>query len=51
MRRSKIWPATAQSLGNRFDRIKPLLRSKGFFVERKHSGQRTIIIVPPKIEI
>jgi len=50
MRRSKIWPATAQALGNRFDRIKPLLRSKGFSVERKHSGQRTIIIVPPKIE-
>jgi putative DNA primase/helicase len=51
MRRSKIWPATAQSLGNRFDRIKPLLRGKGFFVDRKHSGQRTIIIVPPKPDI
>jgi putative DNA primase/helicase len=50
MLRSKIWPATAQGLGNRFDRIKPLLRSKGFFVDRKHSGQRTIIIVPPKVE-
>jgi putative DNA primase/helicase len=47
-RRSKIWPASAQGLGNRFDRIKPLLRAKGFFVDRRHSGQRTIIIVPPK---
>jgi hypothetical protein len=46
-RRSKLWPLTAQALGNRVDRIAPLLRSKGFVVERRHSGQRLIIIKPP----
>jgi putative DNA primase/helicase len=51
MRRSKIWPQAAQAMGSRFDRIKPLLRTKGFFVDRKHSGQRTIIIVPSKTEV
>jgi putative DNA primase/helicase len=50
VRRSKIWPATAQGLGNRFDRIKPLLRAKGFSVDRRHSGQRVIIIVPLRNE-
>ena len=48
VRRSRIWPDTAQRLGNRIDRIAPLLRSKGFVVERRHSGQRLITIVPPK---
>jgi putative DNA primase/helicase len=47
VRRSKLWPLTAQALGNRIDRIAPLLRSKGFVVERRHSGQRLIIIKPP----
>jgi putative DNA primase/helicase len=47
VRRSKLWPLTAQGLGNRVDRIAPLLRSKGFVVERRHSGQRLIIIKPP----
>ena len=48
VRRSRIWPDTAQRLGNRIDRVAPLLRSKGFAVERRHSGQRLITIVPPK---
>jgi putative DNA primase/helicase len=48
IRRSRIWPDTAQRLGNRIDRIAPLLRSKGFVVERRHSGQRLITIMPPK---
>jgi hypothetical protein len=48
VRRSRLWPDTAQRLGNRIDRIAPLLRSKGFVVERRHSGQRLITIVPPK---
>jgi putative DNA primase/helicase len=47
VRRSKLWPLSAQGLGNRIDRIAPLLRNKGFLVERKHSGQRHIIIRPP----
>ncbi len=48
VRRSRIWPDTPQRLGNRIDRVAPLLRMKGFAVERRHSGQRHIIIVPPK---
>jgi putative DNA primase/helicase len=47
VRRSKLWPLTAQALGNRVDRVAPLLRSRGFVVERRHSGQRLIIIKPP----
>jgi putative DNA primase/helicase len=48
VRKSRIWPLTAQALGNRVDRVAPLLRSKGFAVERRHSGVRTIVIMPPK---
>jgi putative DNA primase/helicase len=48
VRRSRNWPDTAQRLGHRIDRVAPLLRSKGFAVERRHSGQRLITIVPPK---
>ena len=48
VRRSRMWPDTAQRLGNGIDRVAPLLRSKGFVVERRHSGQRLITIVPPK---
>lgn len=44
-RRTRSWPATAQGLGNRIDRIAPLLRSRGIHVERRHSGVRTISIV------
>jgi putative DNA primase/helicase len=47
-RKSRIWPVTAQGLGNRIARVAPLLRTKGFAVERRHSGDRTIVIVPPK---
>jgi putative DNA primase/helicase len=50
IRRSKLWPLNAQSLGNRIDRIAPLLRNKGFTIERRHSGQRHIIVVPPAAE-
>jgi putative DNA primase/helicase len=48
VRRSRMWPDTPQRLGNRIDRVAPLLRSKGFGVQRRHSGQRHIIIMPPK---
>jgi putative DNA primase/helicase len=47
VRKSKLWPLSAQGLGNRIDRVAPLLRNKGFTVERRHSGQRFIIITPP----
>ena len=48
VRKSRIWPLTAQALGNRVDRAAPLLRGKGFAVERRHSGVRTIVIMPPR---
>ena len=47
MRKQRVWPQTAQSLGNRVERIAPLLRSKGFAVDRRHSGARLIVIAPP----
>ena len=50
VRKSKLWPLTAQSLGNRIDRAAPALRTKGFAVARHHSGQRLIIINPPKAD-
>lgn len=45
-RRLKLWPPTASALGNRIDRIAPVLRSQGFAVDRRHSGTRTISIAP-----
>jgi putative DNA primase/helicase len=48
IRKARSWPLTPQALGNRVDRIAPLLRGKGFTIERRHSTRRTIIIVPPK---
>jgi putative DNA primase/helicase len=48
IRKSRLWPWTSQGLGMRIDRIAPLLRSRGFQVERRHSGVRTITIVPPQ---
>jgi putative DNA primase/helicase len=47
IRKQRYWPATPQGLGNRIDRIAPLLKAQGFTIERKHSGVRNIIIVPP----
>jgi putative DNA primase/helicase len=48
VRKSRSWPQNASQLGNRVARAKPLLTGKGFKVERRHSGTRTITIVPPK---
>jgi putative DNA primase/helicase len=47
VRKARSWPMTAQALGNRIDRIAPLLRTKGFVVERMRSTVRTIKIIPP----
>lgn len=44
IKRTRLWPATASSLGNRIDRIAPVLRAQGFAVDRRHSGTRTISI-------
>jgi putative DNA primase/helicase len=48
-RKARSWPMTAQALGNRIDRIAPLLRAKGFTVERMRSTVRTIKIIPPSV--
>jgi putative DNA primase/helicase len=47
IRKARSWPMTAQALGNRIDRIAPLLRNKGFVIERMRSTVRTIKIIPP----
>jgi hypothetical protein len=49
IRKSRMWPLTAQGLGNQVDRIAPLLRARGFMIGRKHSGTRNIIITPPPL--
>jgi hypothetical protein len=46
---AKVWPGTPQAMGNRISRIAPLLRSKGFAVDKRHSGDRTLSIVPPAL--
>jgi hypothetical protein len=51
VRRSKLWPLSAQAMGNRIERIAPLLRGKGFTIERRHSGGRITTIVPPQFTI
>jgi hypothetical protein len=50
IRKSRSWPKTPAQLGNRIKRAKPLLEHKGFTVERRHSGTRSIIIVPPRTQ-
>jgi hypothetical protein len=47
VRKQRTWPATPQALGNRIDRISPLLKAQGFKIERRHSGVRSITIMPP----
>jgi putative DNA primase/helicase len=48
-KKGKYWPANAAQLGNRVVRATPLLRAKGCVIERRHSGVRTITIVPPSL--
>lgn len=45
VRTLRIWPKTAQALGNCLERCMPLLRTKGIIVERRKSGERMISIV------
>jgi putative DNA primase/helicase len=46
-RRQRAWPQTAAAMGNRLERIAPLLERRGLVVTRRHSGTRTIHISPP----
>ena len=48
IRNSRSWPKTPSQLGNRIKRAQPLLEHKGFTIVRRHSGSRTIVIVPPR---
>jgi putative DNA primase/helicase len=49
-RKQRSWPFNGQGLGTRMDRIAPLLRSKGFRVERRraHDGKRLVVIPPSR---
>jgi hypothetical protein len=47
IRKSRAWPATASGLGNRLDRAAPLLRAKGFVIDRRKSDARLISIIAP----
>ena len=49
IRKSRSWPKTAAQLGNRVKRAKLVLEHKGFTVQRRHSGTRSIILVPPVV--
>jgi putative DNA primase/helicase len=48
IRKSRAWPATASGLGNRLDRAAPLLRAKGFVIDRRKSDARLISIIAPE---
>ena len=46
LRKSWMWPRTAQELGCAINRVSPFLLSNGFLLRRKHSINRMIIITP-----
>jgi hypothetical protein len=47
VKRTRSWPQTAQSLGAKIERVKPLLRQRGIIIERgKSGGERVTTIVP-----
>ncbi|HZT26455.1 MAG TPA: hypothetical protein VFA57_12185 [Pseudolabrys sp.] len=50
VRKSRRWPMTATAMGSAVTRASPVLRSKGFVIERFHSGATSITIVPPRGE-
>ena len=42
----RSWPKVPQGLSARLERCAPLLRAKGLHFQRRHSGERTIRIIP-----
>jgi hypothetical protein len=44
--KSSAWPKGVSALGNRLERVAPLLETVGILVTKRHSGARTISIVP-----
>jgi putative DNA primase/helicase len=47
-RRAKSWPQNSTALGARLVRLAPVLRRRGIVIERKHSGERRIVIAQIK---
>jgi hypothetical protein len=48
IRKSRFWPKTPAGVGNGIKRAKQSLEHKGFTIHKRHSGARTITIIPPK---
>jgi putative DNA primase/helicase len=46
-KKSRYWPQTPAQLGTRVKRAAPLLKAKGCALSTRHSGVRTITIMPP----
>lgn len=47
LRKSRIWPLTSTGMGTRVDRAAPLLRARGFLIERRRGAARNVAIIPP----
>jgi Bifunctional DNA primase/polymerase, N-terminal len=50
-RKARFWPQDAARLGNRVSRAARLLRAKGYIIDRRHSGDRTITILLPRADM
>jgi putative DNA primase/helicase len=51
VKKARFWPADAARLGDRVSRAMPVLKAKGCIVVKRHSGNRTITIIPPQNRI
>jgi putative DNA primase/helicase len=49
VKRARFWPVDAARLGDRVSRATPVLKAKGCMVIKRHSGNRTITIIPPAV--
>jgi putative DNA primase/helicase len=50
VRKSRRWPDNATKLGSNMRRIYPLLRARGYTIEHRHSGYRSVTIIAPPLE-
>lgn len=46
VRNSREWPRTPISFGSRLARLAPVMRNQGISIEKRHSGRRTISLIP-----
>lgn len=51
VKKARFWPVDAARLGDRVSRAMPVLKAKGCVVIKRHSGNRTITIIPPSNRI